>query len=91
MTIQNVISMQVVEGGTDAVIFENFLFQILESIRRSPTTRNKPIVILMCKAVIHKTPVIYNTAKRMNITLQLNAEYTPWFNTIEQLFNRLKR
>ena len=91
MTIQNVISMQVVEGGTDAVIFENFLFRTLESIRRSPTTRNKPIVILMDNAVIHKTPVVYNTAKRMNATLLLNAEYSPWLNPIEQLFNRLKR
>ena len=91
MTIQNVISMQVVEGGTDAVIFENFLFRTLESIRRSPTTRNKPIVILMDNAVIHKTPVVYNTAKRMNATLLLNAEYSPWFNPIEQLFNRLKK
>ncbi len=91
MTIQNVISMQVVEGGTDAVIFENFLFRTLESIRRSPTTRNKPIVILMDNAVIHKTPVVYNTAKRMNATLLLNAEYSPWLNPIEQLFNRHKR
>ena len=91
MTIQNVISMQVVEGGTDAVIFENFLFRTLESIRRSPTTRNKPIVILMDNAVIHKTPVFYNTAKRMNATLLLNAEYSPWLNPIEQLFNKLKR
>ena len=91
MTIQNVISMQVVEGGTDAVIFENFLFRTLERIRRSPTTRNKPIVILMYNAVIHKTPVVYNTAKRMNATLLLNAEYSPWLNPIEQLFNKLKR
>ena len=91
MTIQNVISMQVVEGGTDAVIFENFLFRTLESIRRSPTTRNKPIVILMDNAVIHKTPVVYNTAKTMNATLLLNAEYSPWLNPIEQLFNRHKR
>ena len=91
MTIQNVISMQVVEGGTDAVIFENFVFRTLESIRRSPTTRNKPIVILMDNAVIHKTPVVYNTAKRMNATLLVNSEYSPWLNPIEQLFNRLKR
>ena len=54
MTIQNVISMQVVEGGTDAVIFENFLFLTLESIRRSPINRNKAIVILMDNAVIYK-------------------------------------
>ena len=58
MTIQNVISMQVVEGGTDAVIFENFLYRTLESIRRSPNIRNKPIVILMDNAVIQKTPFV---------------------------------
>ena len=81
--------MHVVEGGTDAVIFENFLFRTLDSIRRTPTNCNKPIVILMDNAVIHKTPVVYNTAKRMNATLLLNAEYSPWLNPIEQLFNRL--
>ena len=36
MTINHVISMQIVEGGTDAVVFENFLFRTLDSLRRIP-------------------------------------------------------
>ena len=91
MTIRNVISMQVVEGGTDAVIFENFIFRTLDSIRRSPSTCNKHIVILMDNAVIHKTQAVYDTARMMNATLLLNAEYSSWLNPIEQLFNKLKR
>ena len=91
MTIRNVISMQVVEGGTDAVIFENFIFRTLDSIRRSPSTCNKHIVILMDNAVIHKTQAVYDTARLMNATLLINAEYSPWLNPIEQLLNKLKR
>ena len=45
----------------------------------------------MDNAVIHKTQAVYDTARMMNTTLLLNAEYSPWLNPIEQLFNKLKR
>ena len=32
MTVYHVISMQIIEGGTDAVVFENFLFKTLDSL-----------------------------------------------------------
>ncbi len=73
MTTSNVISMQVVEGGTDAVVFENFLFKTLDSLRRSPANRDKQIVVLIDNATIHKSPIVYDTARRMKVTLLLNA------------------
>ena len=91
MTINHVISMQIVEGGTDAVVFENFLFKTLDSLRWIPANRDKPIVVLMDNATIHKSPVVYNTACKMKVTLMLNSQYSPWLNTTEQLFNKLKR
>ena len=73
MTTSNVISMQVVEGGTDAVIFENFLFKTLDSLRWSPGNRYKQIVVLIDNATIHKSFIVYDTARRMKVTLLLNA------------------
>ena len=73
MTINHVISMQIVEGGTDAVVFENFLFRTLDSLRRIPANRDKHIVVLMDNATIHKSPVVYNTGHKMKVTLLMNA------------------
>ena len=39
--------MHVIEGGTDAVIFENFIYHCLKKLRTDPTTRHKHIVVLM--------------------------------------------
>ena len=83
MTTRNVVSMQVVEGGTDAVLFENFLFTTLDSLRRSPSTKDKHIVILMDNATIHKTSIVYQAALKMKATVLLNAQYSPWLNPIE--------
>ena len=73
MTINQIISMQIVEGGTDAVVFENFLFRTLDSLRRIPANRDKHIVVLVDNATIYKNPVVYNTARKMKVTLLMNA------------------
>ncbi len=65
--------MQVVEGGTDAVIFENFLFTTLDSLRRNPLSKDKHIVVLMDNATIHKTAIVYQAAIKMKATVLLNA------------------
>ena len=75
ITINHVISMQIVEGGTDAVVFESFLFKTLHSVWRIPANREKHIV-LMENATIHKSPVVYNTARKIKVTLLVNAQYS---------------
>lgn len=83
--------MQMIEGGTDANLFENFIYNMLNKLRRDPETKSKHIVILMDNATIHKSSIVYKTAREMKTTILFNAQYSPWLNPIEQLFNKLKR
>lgn len=48
------IGMQIIEGTTDSVLYENFIYQILHSVISDGKSKNKHIVILMDNAVIHK-------------------------------------
>jgi transposase len=34
---------------------------------------------------------VFETARRMKANILFNAEYSPWLNPIEQLFNKLKQ
>ena len=79
------------EGGTDSVFFENFIYNMLDKLRRDPSTANKDIVLLMDNAAIHKKSIVFETARRMKANILFNAEYSPWLNPIEQLFNKLKQ
>ena len=80
-----------IEGGKDANLFENFIYNMLNKLRRDPEMINKHIVILMDNATIHKSSIVYKTERAMKTTILFNAQYSPWLNPIEQLFNRLKR
>ena len=80
-----------IEGGTDANLFENFIYNMLNKLRRDPEMINKHILILMDNATIHKSSIVNKTARAMKTTILFNAQYSPWLNPIEQLFNRLKR
>ena len=73
------------------MIFENFIYHTLFDVRKDPLTANKQIVIFMDNATIHKVPIIYKTARKMKVSIMLNASYLPWLNPIEQLFNAIKR
>ena len=79
------------EGGTDSVFFENFIYNMLDKLRRDPSTANKDIVLLMDNAAIQKKSIVFETARRMKANILFNAEYSPWLNSIEQLFNKLKQ
>ena len=79
------------EGGTDSVFFENFIYNMLDKLRRDPSTANKDIVLLMDNTAIHKKSIVFETARRMKANILFNAEYSPWLNPIEQLFNKLKQ
>ena len=91
MTKDKVISIQMLEGGIDAVVFENFLYCTLNKLRRDSSTANKDIVLFMDNAAIHKKSTVFETARRMKANILFNAQYSPWLNPIEQLFNRLKQ
>lgn len=91
MTLDCVISAQITEGGTDHVVFDNFLHRTLHKLRADKETKARQIVVLMDNATIHKHPSVYETARRFKANVLLNAQYSPWLNPIEQLFNFIKR
>ena len=91
MTENCVIAAQVTEGGTDAVVFENFMYRVLHKLRVDRETKNKQIVVLMDNATIHKHESVYATVRKFKANVLLNAQYSPWLNPIEQLFNYIKR
>ncbi len=45
----------------------------------------------MDNASIHKHESVYATARKFKANVLLNAQYSPWLNPIEQLFNYIKR
>jgi hypothetical protein len=63
MSLDRVISMQITEGGTDSVVFENFLYRTLNSLRQRADIKDKHIIVLMDNATIHKHSMIQETAK----------------------------
>ena len=91
ISMHEVVSAQMLKGGTDAVVFENFMYETVCKVRSAPATRNKTIVMLMDNAPIHNTESVRFAAQRLGVVLLMNAEYSPWLNPIEQLFNHLKK
>ena len=73
------------------MVFDNFLHRTLQELRVDKETKNKHIVVFMDNASIHKHPSIYQTARGFKANVLLNAQYSPWLNPIEQLFNYIKR
>jgi hypothetical protein len=73
LTQDCVLAAQITEGGTDAVVFDNFLHQLLTKLRTDKATKSKNIVVLMDNATIHKHSSIYATARKFKVNLLLNA------------------
>ena len=55
ISFDKVEATQIIEGGSDSQAFENFLYRLMNSIRRDPTTKDKEVVIFMDNARTHKT------------------------------------
>lgn len=48
-----VIANQLVEGGVDTMVYENFVYHLLKSLEGSPMVNGRPVVLLMDNANIH--------------------------------------
>ena len=67
-----ILANQLVEGGVDSSVFENFIYKLLESIRNEEGSNGKPVVLLMDNATIHKHPMVVDTVLRMKAILLYN-------------------
>ena len=87
---EEVIANQLIEGGVDASVFENFLYVMLKHVRESPKYQGRRVVLLMDNASIHRHKHVFDTVLAMKATVIFNPQYSPFLNPIEHLFRHLK-
>ena len=85
-----VLANQLIEGGVDSSVFENFVHSLLTHIRTTPRLQGRRVVLLMDNAQIHRHKVVIDTVLRMKAILMFNPQYSPILNPIEHMFQHLK-
>ena len=91
ISYNKVVSTQLMEGGVDSSVFENFIFHTLRAIRTDPKTADKTVLVLMDNTVIHHHSVVLQTLRKMKVNVLFNAQYSLWLIPIEHLFGLIKR
>ena len=91
MSQDQVVGLQLIEGGNDAILFENFVFKVLAKLRSDPSTAHRKIMVIADNARIHKKEQMKKIAERLAVEFMFLPQYSPWCNPVEQLFNLLKR
>jgi len=66
-----------IEGGVDSNIFENFIYEIVTSIRKNKDLCQKKLVIYMDNAVIHRHQMVLETLRKLKCNVLFNAQYSP--------------
>ena len=87
---ERLLANQLIEGGVDATIFENFLYRLLVHVRESPEFAGRQVVLLMDNASIHHHRRVVDTVLGMKVILLFNPQYSPFLNPVEKLFKYLK-
>jgi transposase len=85
------LASQIIEGGVDASLFENFLYETLKAVRKDPATKTKKVILFMDNATIHSHSEVLETARKFKVNVLFNAQYSPWLNPVEQLFGLIKK
>jgi len=88
---QAVVGAQVIEGGVDASVFENFLHQVVRGLRARGAFEGPGVVLLLDNARIHHHSRVVALARAEGAHILFNAQYSPWLNPVETLFGHLKR
>ena len=84
------LAAQITEGGTDAVVFDNFLHRVLHKLRVDSSTKGKHIVVLMDNATIHRQEIVTKTVLGMKVFLLYTPQYSPQLNPVEKFFKYVK-
>jgi len=62
-----------VKGGVDSIVFENFIYNMLQSVTSDPKYADKDILIFMDNAVIHRHSQVLETCRKFNVNVLFNA------------------
>ena len=85
------VGAQLIEGGVDSSVFENFLNQVLLGLRAQGAFDGPGVVLLLDNARIHHHSRVLSLAQAEGVHVLFNAQYSPWLNPIENLFGQVKR
>ncbi len=67
-----------VEGSVDQSVFEHFVYHTLKKLSNSTNvSSDRPVVVFLDNATIHKTPLVQNTLKKMGVLTLYGCQYTP--------------
>lgn len=69
----SIIATQIVQGGVDSIVFENFMYKMLESMVTDPKYHGKDIIIFMDNAVMHKHSHVLETCRKFKVNVLFNA------------------
>ena len=70
---EEVLATQILEGGVDSVLFDNFLFNLFKDLHNTPKYQHKEIWLLIDNASTHCTKLVSETAQEFNINILFNA------------------
>ena len=91
ISYDRIVANQIIDGGVDSVLYANFSYNLMLSLKKSREFAKKTVVLLMDNAPIHRHERVLRTAKQMGAIVLFNAKYSPWLNPIEMLFGVVKR
>jgi transposase len=74
---QEVMAIQLIEGGVDASVFENFIYELLLKIRGDRGNDKLPVVLFMDNATIHRQSLVIKTVLGMRVFLLYTPQYSP--------------
>ena len=73
ITQDRVVATQLIEGGVDATVFEQFIHNMLMGIRSNPEYSQRTIVLIMDNASIHHNLNVLDTASQMKVNVLFSA------------------
>ena len=83
MSFHQVVAVQLIEGGVDSSLFENFVYHTVTQLSKDPDSRRQHMVLLIDNASIHHQPLVLDTCRKLGVTVIFNAEYSPQLNPVE--------
>ena len=73
MTQNEVVGSQMIQGGVDTVLFENFLYRVVSTSVKEPSNQGRRIVVYIDNARIHKCQAVYDMIRKLGCTLVFAA------------------
>lgn len=90
MTTNQVVGVQLIQGGMDGSLFENFIFNVVTALLADPKNNGRRIVLFLDNCRLHKVDLVLSSAKRLGVGVVFSAQYSPFLMAIEHLFKYVK-